>query len=80
MTVFEELNGLNVNGHTEKKTVSGKELTYLSWPWAWAEVSEKLKVKSVKLIIPTGTTATVYPGSRYERTVGPGEYIIPLYQ
>ena len=42
--------------------------------------SEKLKVKSVKLVIPTGTTATVYPGSRYERTVGPGEYIIPLYQ
>lgn len=41
--------------------------------------SEKLKVKSVKLVIPTGTTATVYPGSRYERTVGPGEYIIPLY-
>ena len=41
---------------------------------------EKLKVKSVKLVIPTGTTATVYPGSRYERTVGPGEYIIPLYQ
>ena len=42
--------------------------------------SEKLKVKSVKLVIPSGTTATVYPGSRYERTVGPGEYIIPLYQ
>lgn len=42
--------------------------------------SEKLKVKSVKLVIPTGTTVTVYPGSRYERTVGPGEYIIPLYQ
>ena len=41
---------------------------------------EKLKVKGVKLVIPTGTTATVYPGSRYERTVGPGEYIIPLYQ
>ena len=43
-------------------------------------ISEKLKVKSVKLVIPTGTTATVYPGSRYERTVGPGEYIIPLYK
>ncbi len=42
--------------------------------------SEKLKVKSVKLVIPTGTTATVYPSSRYERTVGSGEYIIPLYQ
>ena len=42
--------------------------------------SEKLKVKSVKLVIPTGTTVTVFPGSRHERTVGPGEYIIPLYQ
>ena len=42
--------------------------------------SEKLKVKSVKLVIPTGTTVTVFPGSRHERTVGSGEYIIPLYQ
>ena len=39
--VFEDLNGLNINGHTEKKKVEGKELTYLSWPWAWAEVKKR---------------------------------------
>lgn len=36
--VFDFLNGLNVNGHTEKKNVGNRDLTYLSWPWAWAEV------------------------------------------
>lgn len=39
--VFEDLNALNINGHTEKKKVEGKELTYLSWPWAWAEVKKR---------------------------------------
>ena len=39
--VVEDLNGLNINGHTEKKKVEGKELTYLSWPWAWAEVKKR---------------------------------------
>lgn len=41
MAVFEDLSTLNVNDHTEKKSVSGKELTYLSWPWAWAEVKKR---------------------------------------
>ena len=41
MTAFETLNGLNVNEHTETKEVSGKDLTYLSWPWAWAEVKKR---------------------------------------
>lgn len=41
MAVFEDLNGLNINGHTEKKNVGGKDLTYLSWPWAWAEVKKR---------------------------------------
>ena len=42
MTVFETLNSLNVNGHTEKKQTDGGRttLTYLSWPWAWAEVKK----------------------------------------
>lgn len=31
--VFETLNNINVNGHTEGKN----GLTYLSWAWAWAE-------------------------------------------
>ena len=37
MSVFEILNAVNVNDHTEKK---GK-LTYLSWAWAWAEVKKR---------------------------------------
>lgn len=43
MTVFETLNGLNINGHTEQKVTDGgrTKLTYLSWPWAWAEVKKR---------------------------------------
>ena len=33
-TVFERLSAINVNDHVEKK----KDLTYLSWAWAWSEV------------------------------------------
>lgn len=39
--VFTELFGVNVNEHTEKKNVSGVNLTYLSWAWAWAEVAKR---------------------------------------
>ena len=45
-TVFETLNAVNVNGHTEKK---GK-FTYLSWAWAWGEVKKRYP----------GATYTVY--------------------
>lgn len=41
MSIFETLNGLNVNGHTETKKSGNTELTYLSWPWAWAEVKKR---------------------------------------
>lgn len=41
MSVFESLNELNVNGRTEKKKIGKTELTYLSWPWAWAEVKKR---------------------------------------
>ena len=40
MSVFETLNSINVNGHTEKKKTGSRELTYLSWAWAWAEVKK----------------------------------------
>ena len=36
MSVFENLNAINVNGKTEEKN----GLTYLSWRWAWAEVKK----------------------------------------
>lgn len=41
MAVFDELMQVNVNGHTEKKKSEGTELTYLSWPFAWAEVKKR---------------------------------------
>lgn len=40
-SVFQTLNALNVNGHTEKKKTGNTELTYLSWPWAIAEVKKR---------------------------------------
>lgn len=36
MTTFEKLSAINVNNHVEKK----KELSYLSWAWAWSEVKK----------------------------------------
>lgn len=37
MSVFQTLNAINVNGHTEEKN----GLTYLSWAWAWQEVKKQ---------------------------------------
>lgn len=34
---FNDLYAVNVNGHTEKK----KNLTYLSWAWAWGEIKKR---------------------------------------
>ena len=39
-SVFATLNAINVNEHTEKKNTGTAELTYLSWPWSWAEVKK----------------------------------------
>lgn len=36
INVFQTLNSINVNEHTEKKN----GLTYLSWAWAWSKVKE----------------------------------------
>lgn len=41
VTVFEALNALNVNEHTEQKDTGGQVLTYLSWVWAWTEVKKR---------------------------------------
>lgn len=35
-SVFETLNAIDVNGHTEKKN----GLTYLAWAWCWSEVKK----------------------------------------
>ena len=36
MSIFETLNSINVNEHTEQKN----GLTYLSWAWAWTEIKK----------------------------------------
>ena len=36
VSIFDRLNAINVNEHTEKK----QNLTYLSWAWAWGEVKK----------------------------------------
>ena len=36
MEMFEKLNSINVNDHTEDKN----GLTYLSWVWAWSEIKK----------------------------------------
>lgn len=35
-SIFERLSAINVNNHVEKK----KDLTYLSWAWAWSETKK----------------------------------------
>lgn len=45
MSVFETLNSVNVNEHTEKKN----GLTYLSWAWAWAEVKKAYPTANYKI-------------------------------
>lgn len=44
-SVFEVLNAVNCNEHTEKKN----GLTYLSWAWAWAEVKKRYPLSFYKI-------------------------------
>lgn len=44
-SVFETLNNINVNEHTEKKN----GLTYLSWAWAWSEVKKNYPDATYKI-------------------------------
>jgi hypothetical protein len=48
MTVFERLSRINVNEHVEKK----KDLTYLSWAWAWSVTKKECPDATYK-ILPT---------------------------
>ena len=53
-SVFETLNAVNCNEHTERKN----GITYLSWAWAWAEVKKRYPtaLPGVKRANPSGTT------------------------
>jgi hypothetical protein len=45
-TVFERLSSINVNDHVEKK----KDLTYLSWAWAWSETKKACPDTTYKIL------------------------------
>lgn len=45
-TVFERLSAINVNDHVEKK----KDLTYLSWAWAWAVTKRECPDATYKIL------------------------------
>lgn len=50
--IFEELNKINVNEHTEKRKGSGlKELTYLSWCWAYAEMIKRYPDMQYEIVL-----------------------------
>ena len=51
MSVFEQLNAINVNSKVEQKKTGKTSLSYLSWSWAWAEF---------KKVCPTATYAVSY--------------------
>ena len=44
-SIFQTLNEINVNEHTEQKN----GLTYLSWAWAWAKVKENYPEANYKV-------------------------------
>ena len=39
-SIFQTLNDINVNEHTEVKDTVRIKVTYLAWAWAWAEVKK----------------------------------------
>jgi hypothetical protein len=45
-TVFERLSAINVNNHVEKK----KDLSYLSWAWAWSETKRECPDATYKIL------------------------------
>lgn len=45
-SVFERLSAINVNAHVEKK----KELTYLSWAWAWSVTKKECPDATYKIL------------------------------
>lgn len=56
--VFNDLFALNVNGHVEKKQTGGTTLSYLSWPWAVAEIKKRYPDMSYR--IKTGPDGLPY--------------------
>lgn len=71
MSVFEELNKLDLTDRVEKKSTGkkkdGKEetLTYLSWPWAWAEIKKRYPDASYEIVKFDGLPYAFDPKTGY---------------
>ena len=63
--VFETLNSINVNDRTEKKSTGSTELTYLSWPFAWAEVKKRYPAAVYKIVKFDGLPYVYDPKTGY---------------
>lgn len=48
-SVFETLNSINVNDKTETIRAGQRQLTYLSWAWAWSEVKKNYPNSTYKI-------------------------------
>lgn len=65
MAVFDELYGLNVSSHVEKKVSGGTELTYLSWTWAWAEIKKRYPDANYEVVEHDGLPYVYDPNTGY---------------
>lgn len=50
MEIFESLFTLDVGEHVEKKNTGKATLSYLSWPWAWAEVKRRYPAVNYEIV------------------------------
>lgn len=64
-TVFDTLNSINVNEHTEVKDTGKTKLTYLSWAWAWAEVKKKFPDAKYEIVKFNGLPYVCDPMTGY---------------
>ena len=65
-SIFETLNSIDVNAHTETKQTGGRPLTYLSWCWAWAEVKKKYPEANYEIVKQANGLPFVYdPATGY---------------
>ncbi len=58
----------------DPQTVEGIEWIHATKPTPYGVIKVDIEGKNMKVSVPEGTTATIFPDSRYERTVSAGEW------
>lgn len=62
----------------DPQPVGGVEWVRASKPTPYGNITVQIEGDTLKLTVPDGTTATVFPGSEQERVVESGEWQMPL--